>query len=44
MEGIGKYFSKKKGDLNDQSQGGNERKEAKVRSSASLTDNTDVFW
>ena len=32
MEGIGKYFSKKKKrDLSDQSQGGNEKKNNKVR-------------
>ena len=37
MEGIGKYFSKKK------SQGGDERKKVKEGSSASSTDDTDVF-
>ena len=31
MEVIGKYFSKKKRDLSDQSQGGNEKKKNKVR-------------
>ena len=36
MEGIGKYFSKKR-DLSDQSQGGDERKKG------SSTDDTDVF-
>ena len=43
MEGIGKYFSKKKRDLSDQSQGGDERKKVKEGSSASSTDDTDVF-
>ena len=42
MEGIGKYISKKE-DLSDQSQGDDERKKVKKRSSASSTDNTDVF-
>ena len=43
MEGIGKYFSKKKRDLSDQSQGGDERLKVREGSSASSTDNTDVF-
>ena len=42
MESIGKYFSKKR-DLSDQSQGGDERKKVKEGSSASSTDDTDVF-
>ena len=42
MEGIGKYFSKK-WDLSDQSQGGDERKKVKEESSASSTNDTDVF-
>ena len=42
MEGIGKYFSKKR-DLSDQSQGGDERKKVKEANSASLTNNADVF-
>ena len=42
MEGIGKYFSKKR-DLSDQSQGGDERKKVKEGSSASSTDDTYVF-
>ena len=40
MEGIRKYFSKKKRDLSDQSQGGDERKKVKEGSSASSTDDT----
>ena len=43
MEGIRKYFSKKKRDLSDQSQGGDERLKVREGSSASSTDNTDVF-
>ena len=39
MEGIGKYFSRKR-DLSDQSQGGDERKKVKEGSSASSTDDT----
>ena len=39
MEGISKYFSKKKRDLIDQSWGDNERIKAKERSWASSTDN-----
>ena len=42
MEGIGKYFSKKR-DLSDQSQGGDERKKGRKGRSASSTDDTDVF-
>ena len=42
MQGIGKYFSKKR-DLSDQSQGGDERKKVKEGSSVSSTDDTDVF-
>ena len=42
MEGIGKYFSKKR-DLSDQSQGGDERKKVKEGSSASSTDDTDFL-
>ena len=42
MEGIRKYFSKKR-DLSDQSQSGNERKKVKEGSSARSTDDTDVF-
>ena len=42
MEGIGKYFSRKR-DLSDQSQGGDERKKVKEGSSASSTHDTDVF-
>ena len=43
MEGIRKYFSKKKRDLSDQSQGGDERKKVKEGSSGSSADDTDVF-
>ena len=42
MEGIGKYFSKKR-DLSHQFQGGDERKKVKEGGSASSTDDTDVF-
>ena len=42
MESIRKYFSKKR-DLSDQSQGGDERKKVKEGSSATSTDDTDVF-
>ena len=42
MEGIGKYFSKKR-DLSDQSHSGDERKKVKEGSSASSIDDTDVF-
>ena len=42
MEGIGKYFFKKR-DFRDQSQGGDERKKVKEGSSASSTDDTDAF-
>ena len=42
MEGIGKYFFKKR-DLSDQSQGDHERKKVKEGSSTNSTDNTDVF-
>ena len=43
---YGRYwqiFFKKKRDLSDQSQGGDERKKVKEGSSASSTDDTDVF-
>ena len=42
MEGNGKYFSKKR-DLSVQFQGPDERKKIKEESSASSTDDTDVF-
>ena len=42
MEGIRKYFSKRR-DLSDQSQSGNERKKVEEGSSARSTDDTDVF-
>ena len=42
MEGIRKYFSKKR-DLSDQSQIGNERKKVKEGSSARSADDADVF-
>ena len=42
MEGIGKYFSKKR-NLSDQSQGEDEKKKVKEGSSASSTDDTNVF-
>ena len=42
MEGIGKYFSKTR-NLSDQSPGEDERRKVKEGSSASSTDDTDVF-
>ena len=42
MESIGKYLSEKRG-LSDNFQGGDKKKKLKDGSSASYTDNTDVF-